>query len=87
MKVIYNQDQLERLAILGAKVQVYPNGITKLDLEGVEMKDIKKVYQLLLLNLLFLYLLQPKEDHYKTFYIYYLRESMYGFLLKYLDNL
>ena len=47
MKVIYNQDQLERLAILGAKVQVYPNGITKLDLEGVEMKDIKKVYRIL----------------------------------------
>ena len=47
MKVIYNQDQLERLAILGAKEQVYPNGITKLDLEGVEMKDIKKVYRIL----------------------------------------
>ena len=34
------EDTLERLAILGAKVQVYPNGITKLDLEGVKMPDI-----------------------------------------------
>ena len=47
MKVIYNQDQLERLAILGAKLSVSADGITRLDLEGVEMKDIKKVYRIL----------------------------------------
>ena len=33
MKVIYNQDQLERLAILGAKLSVSADGITRLDLE------------------------------------------------------
>ena len=37
MKVIYNQDQLERLAILGAKLSVSADGITRLDLEGVKM--------------------------------------------------
>ena len=43
MKVIYNQDQLERLAILGAKLSVSADGITRLDLEGVKMQDIKKL--------------------------------------------
>ena len=47
MKVIYNQDQLERLAILGAKLSVSADGITRLDLEGVKMQDIKKVYRIL----------------------------------------
>ena len=46
MKVIYNQDQLERLAILGAKLSVSADGITRLDLEGVKMQDIKKVYRI-----------------------------------------
>ena len=42
----YTKDQVERLSILGASIE-QGGGVTKLDLSGVKMRDIKKVFRIL----------------------------------------